>query len=112
MKEDQSCHLGFSSLSLKPNIPALCVKKCLIKVFSLPLVPYSGQYLLTLSSNDIFPCSTKCIMQGTIIPFVTEKTLQIVSLSQGIVFSLSLNPPHKSTIISPSFSTANDAPVS
>jgi hypothetical protein len=47
-----------------------------------------------------------------VIVFVVDQTLMMVSRSHGVVFAASAKPPHRSTTISPSDTTATLAPTS
>src|SRR5262245_21799401 len=96
----------------QPETPEVCDNRWRTLIPALPLAPNSGQYLATVASRSIWPRFTSTRAASAVMALVVEKTLMIVFSVHGPVRALSAQPPHRSTMISPSMLTATEAPRS
>src|SRR3954454_22496606 len=90
----------------QPETPEACDSKWRTLIPALPRAANSDQYAATLASRSSSPRSTSTSAASEVIVLVVEKTQVIVSSAHGAVRASSAQPPHRSTTISPSMSTA------
>src|SRR6516164_1141434 len=94
----------------QPETPEVCDRSWRTLIPALPRAANSGQYVATVASRSSSPRSISTSAASEVIVLVVEKTQVIVSSAQGTVRASLAQPPHRSTTISPSMTTASDAP--